>query len=185
MALRKMLNAPSRSSLDIAERTFHDPAVGRNLTFERTASTSTMFSVRERQSSLAINEVFTVGDSLQNLADQIGELAAPLLAAIKEDQRNKAQGPLLAKVESPPMYVPEVPHLLPISRWCRENETLKDILVAPEAESLPKARLSWYHPDDTMVPRDWFKEGLLDDFEYYFSSKSKQMSPITLKPNMH
>ncbi|KAK9787616.1 hypothetical protein WJX73_004904 [Symbiochloris irregularis] len=63
------------------------------------------------------------------------------------------------------LAVPVVPSFLPITRWVANSKRMRGTLVAQEDRQ--KARLSWYHPDDTMVPRDWFKGGLLADLKYY------------------
>ena len=59
---------------------------------------------------------------------------------------------------------------------CRaaNNASIRDTFVAEDPKIRKKARLSWYHPDDTMVPRDWFKGGLLEDLKYYSPFRSPQ-----------
>ena len=55
------------------------------------------------------------------------------------------------------------------------SREFQETLIAEDPKDRKKARLSWYHPDDTMVPRGWFKGGLLEDIKYYapfMSSKS-------------
>lgn len=86
------------------------------------------------------------------------------------------------------------------------SEVIKSTLVADKPKERPRARLSWYHPDDTsewqlpflqpsfsvynalsdlykletdqgdfvsVVPRDWFRGGLLADLMYYRPFMSK------------
>ena len=48
-----------------------------------------------------------------------------------------------------------------------QSKDFRDTFIAGDAKTRKKARLSWYHPDDTMVPRDWFRGGLLEDLKYY------------------
>ena len=64
------------------------------------------------------------------------------------------------------MAMPAVPAVLPFTHWAANSDRVRATLVDDKA-TRPKARLSWYHPDDTMVPRDWFRSGLLEDLKYY------------------
>lgn len=70
------------------------------------------------------------------------------------------------KLRQAPMTVPEVPSVFPLTRWAANSQRVRATLVHDPAQQ-KKARLSWYHPDDTMVPRDWLKGGLLADLKYY------------------
>ena len=115
------------------------------------------------------------GVPLRAWAEKLGERVMPAYEAVKaEEARRKAEllasgGPssaaLLASAAAPALSVPSV---FPLTRWAASSPAVRSTLVAPEdPKERPKARLSWYHPDDTMVPRDWFRGGLLKDFEYY------------------
>jgi hypothetical protein len=55
------------------------------------------------------------------------------------------------------------------SALCRaaSSGSFRSTFIADPPKERKKARMSWYHPDDTMVPRDWFRNGLLADLKYY------------------
>ena len=66
------------------------------------------------------------------------------------------------------IYVPKIPHALPISRMAKDNAFLRDVLIYDEKKKV-KPRLSWYDPyDKTWVPNNWFQDGLAADMKYYF-----------------
>lgn len=99
-------------------------------------------------------------------AERMGERILPAVEAAREQQRLAAiEGRTAA--ESSQAIVPLVPHFLPFTRWAAQSDSFRSTFVADEPAKRKKARLSWYHPDDTMVPRDWWKGGLLADMEYY------------------
>lgn len=115
----------------------------------------------------------------------------PAYEAVKaEEARRKAERTLLARgggsgasplaadaVAVAPLSVPSV---FPLTRWAASSPAVRSTLVAADdPKERPKARLSWYHPDDTMVPRDWFKGGLLKDLEYYRPFRS----PVVAEEN--
>lgn len=103
---------------------------------------------------------------LKDLADSIGGAFGPALDAIAEEQRKRATQEVAEKQE---LYVPNVPHILPITKWASHNETLRDVLVFEEEKRI-KPRLSWYDPyDTTWVPNGWFTDGIKADLNYYFS----------------
>lgn len=99
------------------------------------------------------------------LAEYLGERAMPALEAAKKEQINQKRQ---ARMDGSTMEVkaPYIPPLLPVTRWASQDERFRSTLVVDDA-SPKKARMSWYHPEDTMVPRDWFSRGLLDDLKYY------------------
>lgn len=84
---------------------------------------------------------------------------------MREQQREAARQSREA-AESAEVAMPEVPHFLPFTRWMASSNRIRATFVDDKA-SRKRARLSWYHPDDTMVPRDWFRGGLLADLKYY------------------
>lgn len=69
------------------------------------------------------------------------------------------------------IFVPKLPSILVLSRYLRDNELVRKTLIYDE-KNIMKPRLTWYNPCDSWVPKDWFKEGLIEDFKYYFG-KSK------------
>lgn len=119
------------------------------------------------------------GLPLRALADRLGEAMQPVAQAIKQDhvlaQKKLARaGRSTADVAG--STVPTVPSLFPITRWAASSEVVRATLIADDPKARKRARMSWYHPDDTMVPRDWFRGGLLEDLKYYspFGWASKQ-----------
>ena len=110
-------------------------------------------------------------------AQALGERVMPAYELIKEEARASkaaaARSSGAAAAPPPELQAPSVPHFLPFTRWAARSKVIQDTFVMDE-KSKKKARLSWYHPDDTMVPRDWFRGGLLKDLAYYkpFSSSS-------------
>lgn len=113
------------------------------------------------------------GLPLQAWAERLGERIMPAYELIKEEQK-KAKLAAKPAVQSPPTV--SVPHLLPITRWAASSASIRDTLIAEDPKTRKKARMSWYHPDDTMVPRDWFKGGLLADLKYYSPFRKAQAS---------
>lgn len=101
----------------------------------------------------------------RGLAERLGAAMSPVVQAVREDARSKRlrEAGLLGEPEEAP--VPAIPHFLPFTRWAANSETMKATFVADKERK--RARLSWYHPDDTMVPRGWWKMGLLEDLKYY------------------
>ena len=93
----------------------------------------------------------------------------PAYEAIKaEDARRKAAARAVGDAVAAPLAAPTVPSFLPFTRWAATSPAIQSTLVVEEDVKVrPKARLSWYHPDDTMVPRDWWRGGLLADLDYY------------------
>lgn len=65
---------------------------------------------------------------------------------------------------------------LVVTRRAASSASIRDTLIAEDPKTRKKARMSWYHPDDTMVPRDWFKGGLLADLKYYSPFRKAQAS---------
>lgn len=99
-------------------------------------------------------------------AEKVGEHILPVIKAAREDQRRAVvEGRLAAESVVP--EAPMVPHFLPFTRWASSSDAVRDTLVAEDPKNRKKARLSWYHPDDGMVPRGWFSQGLMADFKYY------------------
>ena len=110
---------------------------------------------------------------LRKLATYLGETFAPKLEEIKEAERRKARPKNYTEVHEPP----QVPHFLPLTRWAAKNEQVRETLIVDEKRR-QRPRLSWYHPEDSMVPRGWFIKGLLEDIKYYrpFGKKKETTS---------
>jgi len=133
------------------------------------ALASSIFSARSRAHSRKLNELFELEAPLQGLSAQIGDMAEPLAESMMSAER---EADFTAKDK--PLYVPHVPMLCPISKLARDSETVREVLIFnQEKDGGLKPRMSWYHPDDTMVPRGWFQEGIMGDLKYYYSDVGK------------
>lgn len=116
------------------------------------------------------------GLPLKAWAERMGERIMPAYELIKDEQRKakaSAQG-----MPAPEPAVPAVPHLLPFTRWAANSQRFRQTFIAEPPKDRKKARLSWYHPDDTMVPRDWFRGGLMADLAYYSPFKRAPATPV-------
>lgn len=104
------------------------------------------------------------GLPLYALAEYLGDRVMPALEAAKEEQKKmKREAKLTGREETLP-EIPYIPPMLPVTRWASNEAQFRSTLVVEDG-ARQKARLSWYHPDDTMVPREWFSRGLLEDLK--------------------
>lgn len=125
-------------------------------------------SREEQNQAAAPHRDFFEGLPLRAWAEKLGERVMPAYELIKEEQaaaKNAAKA--LGKKVNEELSVPSIPHMLPFTRWAANSKVIQRTFVAEDGKDRRKARLSWYHPDDTMVPRDWFRGGLLKDLAYY------------------
>ncbi|KAK9817942.1 hypothetical protein WJX72_004602 [[Myrmecia] bisecta] len=106
------------------------------------------------------------GLPLRRFADRLGEHIFPAFQAMQEDMK-RAKSMAKQEVAAPVVEASSIPSFLPFTRWAVKTKRVQNTLIAEEGKDRKKARLSWYHPDDTMVPRDWFRGGLLADLKYY------------------
>ncbi len=102
----------------------------------------------------------------RGLAERLGGAVAPALAAARDGSRRGAAAARAAAAAAPAPALPPLPAFLPFSAWAARSPAFQATLVA-DAGGPKRARLSWYHPDDTMVPRGWLKDGLLADMAHY------------------
>lgn len=65
------------------------------------------------------------------------------------------------------LYVPTLPFFCPITKSLRDNEKVREVLVFDSSNQKPP-RLSWYNPNDDMIPINWFVDGVYADLQYYF-----------------
>jgi len=136
----------------------------RSLSSTPTVSSSSIFSARARAQSRKLNEFFELDAPMQGLAAHIGDLAEPLTDAMLSEERIATMNQ-----KDKPLYVPSVPVICPMAKLARDNETVRKVLIYEEERDTIKPRLSWYHPDDSMVPRGWFKDGIMADLQYYYA----------------
>uniref|UniRef100_A0A7S0SQE7 Uncharacterized protein n=1 Tax=Mantoniella antarctica TaxID=81844 RepID=A0A7S0SQE7_9CHLO len=117
---------------------------------------------------------------LKGLTDSIAEAFGPALDAIAEEQRKR----LPADAAEGEVYVPTVPHLLPVAKWASDSKLVRDVLIFDES-TRRKPRMSWYDPYDTSwVPSGWFAQGIQGDMEYYFSNSVNLKSGPGVESNV-
>ena len=56
---------------------------------------------------------------------------------------------------------------LPITTLFARTDAFKDTFVVDDDKSKRRTRLSWYDPNDGMVPKNWLSDGLLADLRWY------------------
>lgn len=66
------------------------------------------------------------------------------------------------------LYIPQVPFFCPLTKQLRDNEYVREVLIYDENKKV-KPRLTWYEPNDKMIPTDWFVDGIYSDLDYYFN----------------
>ena len=66
------------------------------------------------------------------------------------------------------LKIPYVPFFCPITKKIRDDETVRDILIYNHSNQI-KPKLSWYNPNDEMIPTNWFEDGIKADLNYYFN----------------
>jgi hypothetical protein len=171
-ALRKLvtLAGSTGSRLTSTTKTFNNQQT-------RALSTSpilqnSIISARSKAHSKKLNEFFEFEAPFQGLSAHIGDLAEPLAQQLVSKEMEAGLEGMHDKDR--PLYVPKVPVLCPLSKLVRDNDIVREVLVFnQEKDGDIKPRMSWYHPDDTMIPRGWFKEGIMADFQYYYSDVGK------------
>lgn len=99
---------------------------------------------------------------LSRVATYLGEKFSPKLEEIKLSEEAKTRPKVYKEVLEPP----SIPHFLPLTKWAANSREVRETLIVEEG-TRQAPRLSWYHPDDTMVPRGWFSKGLWEDIKYY------------------
>ena len=106
---------------------------------------------------------------LGNVAKSIGSSFGPALEAIEEEYSRRGKlKQQQQQLKNEDIYVPKIPHALPITRMAKDSAFLRDVLIYDEKKKV-KPRLSWYDPyDKTWVPNNWFQDGLAADMKYYF-----------------
>ena len=139
--------------------------IGANLTIPGMNNLSKVEAAPVSEPSSSKAEDPFAGLPLHALAEYLGDRIMPALEAVKEEQKKQMRDAKHMGREVD-VTIPYIPPLLPVTRWASTDEHFRSTLVVDEG-ARQKARLSWYHPDDTMVPRDWFTRGLLEDLRYF------------------
>lgn len=106
---------------------------------------------------------------LRALAERLGEHFQPVAKAIQEEHergRGDARKQFAAQAVGPDEL--RIPSVLPITKWyecpfpCKhasilstphrtaENPAIRNTLIADDPKTRKRARLSWYHPEDTV-----------------------------------
>lgn len=117
----------------------------------------------ERQA--ALQDPFE-GLPFRSIAEFVGARIVPVMEMARDEQLKAVREGRVAAENAEPQ-LPVLPSFLPFTRWAAKSDAFRSTLIADDPKTRKKARLSWYHPEDTMVPRDWFKGGLLADMKYY------------------
>jgi len=124
-----------------------------------------IFSQANIAASRKLNKFIEVNPPFQGVGGRIADAVDPIIKELSKEKRIETK----LKSKDIPLFVPPVPHFLPVARMVRDSETWREILVYDdEKHGNIKPRLSWYHPEDTIIPRGWFKDGLVADWNYYF-----------------
>lgn len=73
------------------------------------------------------------------------------------------------------LYIPQVPIFCPLTKKIRDNEFVRETLVHDDTDKPIKPRLTWYDPNEGIIPTDWFEDGICSDLDYYFNqTKTKK-----------
>eukprot|EP00873_Tetraselmis_striata_P004629 jgi/Tetstr1/424893/TSEL_015388.t1 len=109
------------------------------------------------------------GVPLAEFAERLGGRIAPVYHEFKKMEKEAERETEQLAHETEPWEL-SVPHFLPFTKMATQSPEFRKTFVF-DANDRKTARLSWYHPDDTMVPRDWLQGGLVADFKYYFGKQ--------------
>lgn len=69
------------------------------------------------------------------------------------------------------LYIPQVPFFCPVTKKLRDNELVREILIYDKSKPI-KPRLTWYDPNDNIIPNNWFVDGICSDLDYYFNQSN-------------
>eukprot|EP00227_Mantoniella_beaufortii_P007660 CAMPEP_0197592286 /NCGR_PEP_ID=MMETSP1326-20131121/15011_1 /TAXON_ID=1155430 /ORGANISM="Genus nov. species nov., Strain RCC2288" /LENGTH=227 /DNA_ID=CAMNT_0043157971 /DNA_START=123 /DNA_END=806 /DNA_ORIENTATION=- len=111
------------------------------------------------------------------LLKAIGDAFGPTLDAIADAIHTSKSLPTPEDILAlDQVYAPYLPPCLPVTRWARDNDFLRSVLIVDDYKRL-KPRLTWYDPcEKCWVPDDWFTDGVVGDMKYYFGDASMGVS---------
>lgn len=107
----------------------------------------------------------------RGLAEYLGGSYLDAMEQTKEDKKTK--GNSHGNHNNKPMQRSEdiqampVPRFLPFTSCFAKTDAFKSTFVVDDDKSKRRTRLSWYNPQDGMVPTNWLKDGLLADLKWY------------------
>jgi hypothetical protein len=105
------------------------------------------------------------------LAEYLGGSYLDSMEQTKESEEKKNEGssnhPLCRPIRSEEVHAAmPVPRFLPFTSVFARTDAFKSTFVVDDDKSKRKTRLSWYNPQDGMVPSNWLKDGLLADMKW-------------------
>lgn len=108
----------------------------------------------------------------KGLAEYLGGSYLDSMEQTKESEEKKNEGssnhPLCRPIRSEEVHAAmPVPRFLPFTSVFARTDAFKSTFVVDDDKSKRKTRLSWYNPQDGMVPSNWLKDGLLADMKWY------------------
>ena len=113
------------------------------------------------------------GVPFRGLAEYLGGSYMQAMEASKEHSKGNNQQMQTNKSSSSssdaqvPEGLPAVATLLPFTSAFAKTKAFKSTFVVDDDKSKRRTRLSWYNPNDGMVPRNWFRDGLVADLHWY------------------
>merc|ERR1712144_98289 len=113
------------------------------------------------------------GVPFRGLAEYLGGSYMQAMEASKEHSKGNKQQMQTNKSSSSssdgqvPEGLPAVATLLPFTSAFAKTKAFKSTFVVDDDKSKRRTRLSWYNPNDGMVPRNWFRDGLVADLHWY------------------
>jgi len=120
--------------------------------------------VSRRLTSAALNQKMELELPFAAAMERAAEPFAAAIAEAARQKRKQSTAP-----EERPLFVPELPRVLLVSRLASQSDLLRSVLVVDTNKPAVKPRLSWYNPyDTTWIPSGWFADGLKADVDYYF-----------------
>merc|ERR1711977_645768 len=113
------------------------------------------------------------GVPFRGLAEYLGGSYMQAMEASKEHSKGNIQQMQTNKSSSSssdgqvPEGLPAVATHLPFTSAFAKPKAFKSTFVVDDDKSKRRTRLSWYNPNDGMVPRNWFRDGLVADLHWY------------------
>lgn len=158
---REEVQAPSSTAeTSEVEGTYYEVYVGARLR---------LFSTKKQEEHLRnMHEVNHRELPVARLAARVADLLWPNCQEIVDDAIAKSKGTRrrLADLEEVEFVPPHVPEFLPVTSWIRNSASLRESFVC-DKNTRYKPRMSWYNPNDGMIPSDWWTQGFLADLAYY------------------
>ena len=107
------------------------------------------------------------GIPFRGLAEYLGGSYMEALEESRKQQQNAQKSQEATAEATLSSETPVVPHFLPITSMFAKTQAFKSTFVVDDDKSKRRTRLSWYNPQDGMVPSNWLKDGLMADLQWY------------------